>query len=170
MSKKKQTTTSENNIEDVIKSLKIENRILALDRENLKLEIMELKSVIIGQSIQIQRNKNMTNIEIKRIELDSILSGYEGNYGEYGILDDGTITNIDPEPLWGYTRSMHKDQREQLKYISEALKSMLVELTQDELDMVEDFITNECNDSEYLDDDGNYPNIYRMFITNKYSG
>lgn len=99
MSKKKQTTTSENNIEDVIKSLKIENRILALDRENLKLEIMELKSVIIGQSIQIQRNKNMTNIEIKRIELDSILSGYEGNYGEYGILDDGTITNIDPEPL-----------------------------------------------------------------------
>ena len=99
MTKKKQTTTSENNIEDVIKSLKIENRILALDRENLKLEIMELKSVIIGQSIQIQRNKNMTNIEIKRIELDSILSGYEGNYGEYGILDDGTITNIDPEPL-----------------------------------------------------------------------
>lgn len=99
MSKKKQTTTSENNIENVIKSLKIENRILALDRENLKLEIMELKSVIIGQSIQIQKNKNMTNIEIKRIELDSILSGYEGNYGEYGILDDGTITNIDPEPL-----------------------------------------------------------------------
>jgi hypothetical protein len=44
-----------------------------------------------------------------------------------------------------------------------SLKSMLEELNQDELNQVEDFIVNFCDDS-YVDQNNNYPNLFRMTI------
>jgi hypothetical protein len=41
---------------------------------------------------------------------------------------------------------------------------MLDELDPEELNMVEDFIVNEC-DVENHDEYGNFPNLFRMFIT-----
>jgi hypothetical protein len=44
-----------------------------------------------------------------------------------------------------------------------SLKDMLEQLSTKELEMVEDFIINECDES-YVDDNGNPPNLFRMTI------
>jgi hypothetical protein len=44
-----------------------------------------------------------------------------------------------------------------------SLKDMLEQLSTKELEMVEDFIVNECDES-YVDDNGNPPNLFRMTI------
>ena len=44
-----------------------------------------------------------------------------------------------------------------------SLKDMLEQLSAKELEMVEDFIVNECDES-YVDDNGNPPNLFRMTI------
>lgn len=56
-----------------------------------------------------------------------------------------------------------------MKRIHESLNAMLDELEHDELDMVEDYIVNEC-DIETLDENGNYPNLFRMLIINRSNG
>lgn len=47
--------------------------------------------------------------------------------------------------------------------IAQSLKEMLEQLSTKELEMVEDFIVNECDES-YVDDNGNPPNLFRMTI------
>jgi hypothetical protein len=47
--------------------------------------------------------------------------------------------------------------------ILQSLEAMLYELTAKELDSLEDFIVNQCDDS-YVDDNGNSPNIFRMLL------
>ena len=54
----------------------------------------------------------------------------------------------------------------QMKRIHESLNAMLDELKPEELNMVEDFIVNEC-DVDDTDENGNIPNLFRMFITYK---
>jgi hypothetical protein len=53
-----------------------------------------------------------------------------------------------------------------MKRIHESLNAMLDELKPEELNMVEDFIVNEC-DVDDTDENGNIPNLFRMFITYK---
>jgi hypothetical protein len=47
-----------------------------------------------------------------------------------------------------------------------SLKDMLEQLSAKELEMVEDFIVNECDES-YVDDNGNPPNLFRMTILDR---
>ena len=47
--------------------------------------------------------------------------------------------------------------------IMRSLKYMLDELNQDEMNSLEDFIVNFCDES-YVDEDGNKPNIFRMIL------
>ena len=54
----------------------------------------------------------------------------------------------------------------QMNRINESLNAMLDELDGDELDIVEDFIVNKC-DIDLIDENGNYPNLFRMLIINK---
>lgn len=54
-------------------------------------------------------------------------------------------------------------RKTQISAITESLTDMLNELTNDELDRLEDFIVNFCEDS-YEDDNGNSPNIFRMVL------
>jgi hypothetical protein len=54
------------------------------------------------------------------------------------------------------------DNRDQ---ILEAITEMLDELTNAEMNELEDFIVNHCNNDTFVDDEGNYPNLFRIFVT-----
>lgn len=54
-------------------------------------------------------------------------------------------------------------RKDQIAHIMYSLNGMLEELNQDELNQVEDFIVNFCDDS-YVDQNNNYPNLFRMTI------
>ena len=58
---------------------------------------------------------------------------------------------------------MANQDNTQLTNILLALEGMLNELTGDELNNLEDFIVNNCENS-YVDRDGNYPNFFRMVL------
>ena len=49
--------------------------------------------------------------------------------------------------------------------IKQALSDMVDELTADEVLELEDFIVNECGNDAFVDDEGNYPNLFRIFVT-----
>ena len=49
--------------------------------------------------------------------------------------------------------------------IKQAVNEMIDELTERELVELEDFIVNECSNEDDIDDDGNYLNLFRIFIT-----
>ena len=49
--------------------------------------------------------------------------------------------------------------------IKQALSDMVDELTTEELLELEDFIVNECSNEAFVDDEGNYPNLFRIFVT-----
>jgi hypothetical protein len=49
--------------------------------------------------------------------------------------------------------------------IKQALSDMVDELTADEVLELEDFIVNECGNEAFVDDEGNYPNLFRIFVT-----
>ena len=49
--------------------------------------------------------------------------------------------------------------------IKQALSDMVDELAQEELLELEDFIVNECSNEAFVDDEGNYPNLFRIFVT-----
>lgn len=51
----------------------------------------------------------------------------------------------------------------QIHAISASLNEMLKDLTDSELNSLEDFIVNECDES-FVDDDGNPPNLFRMLL------
>ena len=42
---------------------------------------------------------------------------------------------------------------------------MVDELNDSEVLELEDFIVNECSNEAFVDDDGNYPNLFRIFVT-----
>ncbi len=60
---------------------------------------------------------------------------------------------------------MSEEMNIKTENIRTAINDMLNELTDAELLELEDFIVNECSSEEFVDDDGNYPNIFRMFVT-----
>jgi hypothetical protein len=49
--------------------------------------------------------------------------------------------------------------------IKSAICDMVDELNDTELLELEDFIVNECSNEAFVDDDGNYPNLFRIFVT-----
>lgn len=49
--------------------------------------------------------------------------------------------------------------------IRESVLEMLFELNECELLELEDFIVNHCNNESFVDDDGNFPNLFRIFVT-----
>lgn len=49
--------------------------------------------------------------------------------------------------------------------IRSAVNEMLDELSDAELLELEDFIVNHCSNESFVDDDGNYPNLFRIFVT-----
>ena len=49
--------------------------------------------------------------------------------------------------------------------IKQAVNEMIDELTERELLELEDFIVNECSNEEFVDEYGNYLNLFRTFIT-----
>lgn len=49
--------------------------------------------------------------------------------------------------------------------IKQSLSDMVDELTHEELLELEDFIVNECSNEAFVDDDGNFPNLFRIFVT-----
>lgn len=49
--------------------------------------------------------------------------------------------------------------------IKQAVNEMIDELTERELVELEDFIVNECSNEEFVDENGNYLNLFRIFIT-----
>ena len=46
-----------------------------------------------------------------------------------------------------------------------SLTEMVDELTDAEALELEDFIANHCENDGFIDDDGNYPNMFRIFVT-----
>ena len=49
--------------------------------------------------------------------------------------------------------------------IISSLTEMVDELTDAEALELEDFIVNHCENDGFIDDDGNYPNMFRIFVT-----
>lgn len=49
--------------------------------------------------------------------------------------------------------------------IKAALTDMVDELTECEVLELEDFIVNHCSNDSFVDEDGNYPNLFRIFVT-----
>lgn len=57
------------------------------------------------------------------------------------------------------------------KAIEQSILEMVDELTENELLELEDFIVNHCDNASFIDDEGNYPNLFRIFVTgNKIDG
>jgi hypothetical protein len=44
---------------------------------------------------------------------------------------------------------------------------MLDELTDCEAVELEDFIVNHCDNMSFIDDNGDYPNLFRIFVTGR---
>lgn len=59
-------------------------------------------------------------------------------------------------------------ENSQINEILTSLREMLQELNENELNMVEDFIVNQCG-IENTDENDNYPNLFRMLITSPIS-
>ena len=51
------------------------------------------------------------------------------------------------------------------KAIEQSILEMVDELTENELLDLEDFIVNHCDNASFIDDEGNYPNLFRIFVT-----
>lgn len=49
--------------------------------------------------------------------------------------------------------------------IKASILEMLDELTDCEAVELEDFIVNHCENDGFIDDEGNYPNLFRIFVT-----
>lgn len=51
--------------------------------------------------------------------------------------------------------------------IKASILEMLDELTDCEAVELEDFIVNHCDNASFIDDEGNYPNLFRIFVTGR---
>ena len=49
--------------------------------------------------------------------------------------------------------------------IKASVLEMLEELTDCEAVELEDFIVNHCDNASFADEEGNYPNLFRIFVT-----
>jgi len=55
------------------------------------------------------------------------------------------------------------------KAIEQSILEMLDELTECEAIELEDFIVNHCDNASFIDDNGDYPNLFRIFVTGRQS-
>ena len=55
------------------------------------------------------------------------------------------------------------------KAIEQSILEMLDELTDCEAIELEDFIVNHCDNASFIDDNGEYPNLFRIFVTGRQS-
>ena len=51
------------------------------------------------------------------------------------------------------------------KAIEQSVIAMLDELNECEALELEDFIVNQCDNASFANDDGEYPNLFRIFVT-----
>lgn len=51
------------------------------------------------------------------------------------------------------------------KAIEQSILEMVDELTENELLELEDFIVNHCDNASFIDENGDYPNLFRIFVT-----
>jgi hypothetical protein len=51
------------------------------------------------------------------------------------------------------------------KAIEQSIIEMVDELTEPELLELEDFIVNHCDNASFTDENGDYPNLFRIFVT-----
>jgi hypothetical protein len=51
------------------------------------------------------------------------------------------------------------------KAIEQSVLEMISELNECEALELEDFIVNYCDCSDFADEEGNYPNLFRIFVT-----
>ena len=49
--------------------------------------------------------------------------------------------------------------------IQQSILEMLDELNECEALELEDFIVNHCDNSSFVDENGDYPNLFRIFVT-----
>lgn len=63
------------------------------------------------------------------------------------------MTNANPTPMTNRSA------------IIASLTEMVDELTDAEALELEDFIVNHCENDGFVDDEGNYPNLFRIFVT-----
>jgi hypothetical protein len=49
--------------------------------------------------------------------------------------------------------------------IQQSILEMLDELTNAEALELEDFIVNHCDNASFIDDNGDFPNLFRIFVT-----
>jgi hypothetical protein len=54
------------------------------------------------------------------------------------------------------------------KAIEQSILEMVDELTENELLELEDFIVNECDNACFTDENGDYPNLFRIFVTGRH--
>jgi|LauGreDrversion4_2_1035121.scaffolds.fasta_scaffold475259_1 hypothetical protein len=92
MGKKKDTESSK-----TIEVLKIQNEVLHIENNNLKIDVDDLKRVIVSQAFEIERLRGMSKVNQKYQEIDNIIEKHNANYNEYKILDDGNISHLDHE-------------------------------------------------------------------------
>jgi len=50
-----------------------------------------------------------------------------------------------------------------------SILEQLIELSDTEAVELEDFIVNHCDNMSFMDEDGNYPNIFRIFVTGSHA-
>lgn len=65
---------------------------------------------------------------------------------------------------------MTTTQRDKLsKQIKDSVCDMVDELDENELNMLHDFIVNYCDNTDFIEDDGQFPNVFRMggFVSNE---
>jgi len=51
------------------------------------------------------------------------------------------------------------------KAIEQSILEMLDELNECEALELEDFIVNHCDNASFIDDNGDFPNLFRIFVT-----
>ena len=49
--------------------------------------------------------------------------------------------------------------------IQQSILEMLDELNECEAPELEDFIVNHCDNASFVDDNGDFPNLFRIFVT-----
>jgi hypothetical protein len=66
------------------------------------------------------------------------------------------------------TNSNPNSSKANRKAIEQSILEMVDELTENELLELEDFIVNECDNASFTDENGDYPNLFRIFVTGRH--
>jgi hypothetical protein len=54
------------------------------------------------------------------------------------------------------------------KAVEQSILEMVDELTENEFHELEDFIVNECDNASFTDENGDFPNLFRIFVTGRH--